>query len=96
MGTPPVIAYAAHPATIAVARRLVRSAHIALPNVLLGRRAFVELVQDEATPRALADAVANTLADPTRRAACTEVRTLLGHGPFAERAATLANQLLMQ
>lgn len=96
MGTPPVVAYAAHPATIAIGRRLVRSAHIALPNVLLGRRAFIELVQDEATPGALADAVAQTLADPARRAACAEVRTLLGSGPFAERAAALANQLLMQ
>ncbi len=96
MGTPPVVAYAAHPATIAIGRRLVRSPHIALPNVLLGRRAFDELVQEEATPAALARAIARTLADPARRAACAEVRTLLGNGPFAERAATLANQLLMQ
>jgi len=96
MGTPPVVAYAAHPATVAVARRLVKTPHIALPNVLLGRRAFPELVQDEATPAALAGAVERALGDASLRAACAEVRTLLGLGPFAERAATLANQLLMQ
>jgi lipid-A-disaccharide synthase len=96
MGTPPVVAYAAHPATIALGRRLVRTPHIALPNVLLGRRAFIELVQDDATPAALADAVQQTRGDRTRRDACAEVRTLLGAGPFAERAAALANQLLMQ
>ncbi len=96
MGTPPVVAYAASPLTIAVGRRLVRTPHLALPNVLLGRRAFIELVQDEASPAALAEAVRATLGDPARRAACAEVRTLLGEGPFAERAAALAMQLLMQ
>jgi lipid-A-disaccharide synthase len=96
MGTPPVVAYATHAATMALARRLVRTPHIALPNVLLGRRAFRELVQDEATPSSLARAVEQTLNDAACREACAEVRTLLGNSPFAERAAALASQLVMQ
>jgi lipid-A-disaccharide synthase len=55
-GAAPVVAYRLDPLAFAVARRLVRTPHIALPNVLLGRRAFPELIQGEVTPERLAEA----------------------------------------
>src|SRR4029078_51349 len=42
--------------SFAVARRLVRTPHIALPNVLLERRAYPELLQDDVTPERIAEA----------------------------------------
>jgi lipid-A-disaccharide synthase len=44
-----------------VARALVRTESYALPNVLLGRRAFTELLQRDVNPRELALAIARAL-----------------------------------
>lgn len=92
MGTPPVIAYALHPLTYGIARRLVRTRSIALPNVVLERgghpAAFPELLQDAVTPADLRRALVATPRD-----ACETVRSLLGSGPFAARAARLVEEL---
>src|SRR5580704_14142082 len=53
-GAAPVVACRLDALAYAAARRLVRTPHIALPNVLLGRRAYPEIVQDEVTPARLA------------------------------------------
>jgi lipid-A-disaccharide synthase len=53
-GVPPVIVYRTGGLTEAVARRLILVKHIGLPNLVLGRRAFPELVQAELTASALA------------------------------------------
>lgn len=75
----PVVAYRVGLVTEIVARALLRTPHIALPNVLLGRRAFPELLQRDVTPASLAAAVAQSL---DRRAellaACAEVEVALG------------------
>lgn len=57
-GVPPVTLCALHPLSFAVARRLVRIEHAALPNLVLNRRAYPELWQNEITASAIADAVA--------------------------------------
>ncbi len=57
----PVVAYRVGLATELVARALVRTEHVALPNVLLGRRAFAELFQRDATPARLARALGRAL-----------------------------------
>lgn len=92
MGTPPVIAYAVHPLTHRIGRRLLRTRHIGLPNVVLERAglpaAFPELLQDEVTSDNLRRAL-----DHTSEAACDAVRGLLGEGPFAARAARLIEEL---
>lgn len=63
----PVLAMARlHPLTWAVARRLVRVDHVALPNLVLGRRAFPERVQGDCDPAALADGLAPLLDAPER------------------------------
>ncbi len=55
-----------HPLTWAVARRLVDVPHAALPNLVLGRRAWPELWQGECHPYAIADAMMPLLTRPAR------------------------------
>jgi len=75
----PIVAYRVGLATELTARLLVRTPHVALPNVLLGRRAFPELLQRDVRADRLASALADTLDQRTTLlAACDEVATLLG------------------
>jgi lipid-A-disaccharide synthase len=62
-----VVAYRANPVTVAVARRIVQVPHIALANIVAGRRAAPEFLQQECTPSRLAPAVENILLDATAR-----------------------------
>jgi lipid-A-disaccharide synthase len=56
----------------------VRTPHVALPNVLLGRRAFPELLQRDVRADKLAGALADALDQrPALLTACDEVETLL-------------------
>lgn len=75
----PVVAYRVGLLTEALARGLVRTSFLALPNVLLERRAFAELVQRDASPEILAREVARAI--DTRNAllaACDDVEQALG------------------
>lgn len=77
----PVVAYRVGLLTELVARALVRTHSFALPNILIDRRAFPELVQRDASPEKLANALARALDE--RRAlllACDEVEARLGKG----------------
>jgi lipid-A-disaccharide synthase len=92
-GAAPVVAYRLDPVAFALARRLVRTPHVALPNVLLGRRAFPELLQDEVSAGELVAAARGVLArrDELGRLAA-ELRAILappGPGRFGERVAAL-------
>jgi lipid-A-disaccharide synthase len=75
----PVIAYRVGLTTEITARALLRAEHVGLPNILLGRRAFTELLQGEVRPETLGDALADAL---DRRAslldACAEVEASFG------------------
>ncbi len=51
---------------------LVKTPHFALSNLVLGRRAFPELMQDDCTPPKLAAALAAVLGDETTIAAQRE------------------------
>jgi lipid-A-disaccharide synthase len=75
----PVVAYRVALSTEITARLLLRTPHVALPNVILGRRVFPELLQREAR----ADRMAAALEDALDRrrdfvAACDEVEAALG------------------
>jgi lipid-A-disaccharide synthase len=89
----PVVAYRVGILTEVVARALLRSPFVALPNVLLGRAAFAELLQREATTDALARELRRAI-DRRRElcSACDEVEERLGHGhsPSREVADMLA------
>lgn len=61
-GVPMVVAYRANALSAFLARRLVRIPHVALPNLVLGRGAVPELLQEACTPGAIADAACALLA----------------------------------
>lgn len=92
-GVPPVVGYRCDPVSAWLARRLVRTEHIALPNIVLGRRVFPELLQRELEPFRILAALKEVEAGlAEHRAACRRVRTSLelddGMG-FGDRVAAL-------
>ncbi|HXF07115.1 MAG TPA: lipid-A-disaccharide synthase [Candidatus Acidoferrales bacterium] len=64
LGCPMVVGYRLAPFTYALARHLVRTDHVALPNLLAGERLVPELIQDAAMPQALGTAMQRLLDDP--------------------------------
>jgi lipid-A-disaccharide synthase len=96
LGRPMVIMYRVAPLTYALARLLVRGVdHIGMPNIILGRAVFPELIQGAVTPDNLVAAVRDVAA---RRgellAALAELRRTLGEPGAAGRAARLALRLI--
>jgi lipid-A-disaccharide synthase len=88
----PIVVYRVDPLTALAARRLLRTPQIALPNVLLGRTAFPELLQREAQPRKIAHALARALdAHASLVRACEAVEAVLGpqRSPSSEVAQML-------
>ncbi|MDA1355799.1 MAG: lipid-A-disaccharide synthase, partial [Proteobacteria bacterium] len=67
-GVPMVVTYRANPVTVALARKVVHVQHIALANIVAGRRAAPEFLQEACTPSQLVPAVENILLDPAARA----------------------------
>ena len=75
-------------------RRSLNLTHIGMPNLLAGERLFAELLQDEATPEAIADLAVDLLLDPVRILALKErlgemVQHTLGEPGGVARAAAL-------
>lgn len=98
-GVPSVVAYRTSPLTWAVARRLLRVEHVSLPNLVLGRRAVPELLQERATPEALSAELLALLdpAGPERAVqldAFGRVREALGAKGATSRVADMAERLL--
>jgi lipid-A-disaccharide synthase len=95
LGRPMVIMYRVAPLTYALARLLVRVEHIGMPNIILGRAVFPELIQGEVTGDKLAAAIRDVAARRSDLAApLGEVRRKLGDPGAADRAARLALELL--
>ncbi len=95
LGRPMVIMYRVSPLSYRIARRLVHVPHIGMPNLILERGVFPELIQDEVRPDTLAAAV---LGLGQREAeigeALAEVRRRLGEPGAVGRAAALALELV--
>jgi lipid-A-disaccharide synthase len=89
---PSVALYVLTAAQVAYARRvLARLPFVTLPNLLLGRAAIPELLQDAATPEALAAALEPLLADPSAQLTdLRAVRVALGPPDALERCAEFA------
>lgn len=97
LGTPQVVA-ARVPALSAFAmRRLVRVAHWAMPNLVLGEAVVPELLQEAAQPQPIAEALEALLRGPARArqlAGLARLRAALGGGGAAERTAAIARELI--
>ncbi len=88
-----------HPLSAAVASRWVQAPHLALPNLVLGRRALPELWQDAATPDAMAAALRDLLTPLARTRAAADasdlrLRLTPGETPFGPRVADLVAGVL--
>jgi lipid-A-disaccharide synthase len=95
LGCPPVIVYRFSWFTYLLARLVIGRRTMGLPNVVLGRRQFPELVQRDLGPQALVRAVRGLQASrPQVEAAVTELRSKMGPAGASERAVDLLLELL--
>jgi len=90
-GIPMIVVYQTDRLTWMLARRLVHVPWCGLPNVILGREAYPELVQDRLTTDSLVAALEAVRREPRERwrALGARVRTSLGESGVADRVAGL-------
>jgi lipid A disaccharide synthetase len=72
-GTPPVIVHRLPFGTAWLAKRLLLTPHIGLPNIVLEEPAFPELIADTLRPQLIADAAEHLLDSPAAKRACARV-----------------------
>lgn len=66
-GTPMVVAYRVDRLVAPFLRRMITASSIVLPNLILGRNAFPEFIQERCTPALLADAICELMRDGPAR-----------------------------
>lgn len=83
-GVPMAVAYKVNPLTAAIGRRVIRVEHIALANLVAGRRAAPEFIQEACTAEQLTPALERLLTDEgarrEQRESLREVASRLGLG----------------
>jgi lipid-A-disaccharide synthase len=90
-GVPTVAIYVIPPMLIGYGLRMIKHRFVTPPNLVLRREAVPELLQDAATPQALADALEALIDDPRAQyAAFVELRDALGPSDALERCAAFA------
>jgi lipid-A-disaccharide synthase len=91
LGAPMVVCYRVSRLTEAIVRLLKRSPWISLPNIVAGRGAVPEILQEDVTGARLAREAERLLVDPAaasaQRAAFKELRSKLGQPGVGARAA---------
>ena len=97
-GVPMVVGYKAHPFTWWLAQRLAEVSLAAQPNLILGRMAFPELIQDACTADALVTHAMPLFDESSaecraQREAIAEVRRQVGGPGAAGRAAEMVIDL---
>ncbi len=97
-GTPMVVVYKTGGLNYLLARLLIKVEHIAMPNLVAGRRLVPELIQGEATPSAVAEEGLALLEEGPRRQemiqGLEEVRRAMGGPGASRRVAELARELM--
>jgi lipid-A-disaccharide synthase len=98
MGVPMVIAYRVSPLSFWIAKMVVKVPYVGLVNLVAGEEVVPELIQDEVTPRGLADKALAILEDENKKADMINnlrmIKERLG-GPGASlRTARIALQMM--
>ena len=97
-----VVGYRMAPLTMAIARRLVKVSHVTLVNLVLGKNAIPEFIQESCTAVSLAEAVRQLLIDPVTRelqiASLDEAVQELNGGAFdpSHRAAEVVQKAIIK
>lgn len=91
IGTPQVVCYRVSPLSYQIMRRLIRVPYVSLVNLILGRRAVGEYLQNDFTPEKLLAEVRRLVEDESARSAMladyAAVRSLLGGSGATEAIA---------
>lgn len=97
---PMVVVYKTGALNYALAKRLIKVSHVAMPNLVAGREIIPELLQAEANPQNLAvkalELLRNESARQSMSQALAEVRQRLGGPGGGRRAAELAHQIMLE
>ncbi len=96
-GLPTVVVYRLSPVTYRIVRMLVRTEHVALPNLILGRPVVPELIQGACTPERIAEALERWLDRPDEAEAVREIfgelpERLGGKGALARAARAVLDE----
>ncbi|HUI75286.1 MAG TPA: lipid-A-disaccharide synthase [Candidatus Acidoferrum sp.] len=98
LDVPMVVVYRVSALTALLAKPLVRTKHFSMVNLIAGRRAVPELIQNDFTARNVAAEILRLIRDPAAReelrAGLAEVRCRLGPPGAVERAADAIAALL--
>jgi lipid-A-disaccharide synthase len=98
LDVPMVVVYRVSPLTATLAKPLVRTRYFAMANLIAGKKAVPELVQDDFTPGKVSSEIIRLLQEPNARASMraelAEVRRRLGPPGAADRAAETIAGLL--
>lgn len=96
-GTPMVIIYKVSPITFSIAKRLIDVPHLGLVNIVAGSGVVRELIQDQATPPAIAEEILRILDDSGYRNKIREglslVREKMGEPGCSLRVARMASEM---
>ncbi len=97
-GVPAVIIYRVSPLSYWLGRLLIRVRHISLANLIFGRPLLPELIQDAATPEAIAETAGRMLDAPDQlnglRQRLRGIRHLLGGPGASDRVARIARSMI--
>jgi lipid-A-disaccharide synthase len=89
IGNPFVVVYRVSPATYAIAKRVVKVPHVAMANLIAGRRVVPELIQHDFTAANIVQHLGPLLPDGSPRQSMMEglrsIRDALGHDVLASR-----------
>jgi len=98
LNCPMVVCYKAHPLAFKLIRPLIRVPYIGMVNIIAGREICPELLQNKATPEALAETIADLVRPGVRRLDMLhdlkEVQSRIGNGGAARNAAGVISDML--
>jgi lipid-A-disaccharide synthase len=78
IGNPFVVVYRVSPATFAIAKRVVKVPHVAMPNLIAGRRVVPELIQNDFTASNCVQYISRLLPEGTDRQSMMEELAAVG------------------